>query len=87
MRQQFLERTNRLYSLIVKGPHKKQLVQQLLYCCVSIRCHSKDFTQPLSSSGKEYIQSNIGIYEIHCRDVLRCHDMHTKFHKDWFKYS
>jgi hypothetical protein len=25
------------------------------------------------------------IYEIHC--CLRWHDIHTKFHEDWFRYS
>jgi hypothetical protein len=28
-----------------------------------------------------------GVYEIHRSDVLRCHGVHTKFHKYWFKNS
>jgi hypothetical protein len=35
---------------------------------------------------------NIGItdgreYKLHRFDYLRCLDIHTKFHKDWFRYS
>jgi hypothetical protein len=28
-----------------------------------------------------------GIYEVCHWDGLRCHDIHTKFHKDWFRHS
>jgi hypothetical protein len=28
-----------------------------------------------------------GIYEIRHSEELRCHDTHTKFHKDWFRHS
>jgi hypothetical protein len=28
-----------------------------------------------------------GIYVVHHRDELRCHDTHTMFHKDWFRHS
>jgi hypothetical protein len=28
-----------------------------------------------------------GIYEVRRWDVLRCHDIYTKFHKYWFKHS
>jgi hypothetical protein len=31
-------KTDRLISLIRHGPHRKRLVQQVLYCCVCIRC-------------------------------------------------
>jgi hypothetical protein len=27
------------------------------------------------------------IYEVRRLEGLRCHDIHTKFHKDWFKCS
>jgi hypothetical protein len=27
------------------------------------------------------------IYELHHRDGVRCHDIHTKFHKDFFRHS
>jgi hypothetical protein len=29
----------------------------------------------------------LGIYELRRLDGVRCHDIHTKFNKDWFKYS
>jgi hypothetical protein len=28
-----------------------------------------------------------GIYEVYHWDGLRCHDIQTKFHKDWFRHS
>jgi uncharacterized membrane protein len=28
-----------------------------------------------------------GIYKVHRRDGLRWHDIHTKFHEDWFRHS
>jgi hypothetical protein len=28
-----------------------------------------------------------GIYEIHYWDELKCHDIHTDLHKDWFRHS
>jgi hypothetical protein len=26
-------------------------------------------------------------YEVHCRDGLRWHDIHTKFHEHWFRHA
>jgi hypothetical protein len=35
-----------------------------------------------------YTYTQIGdIYEVHRSDGTRCHDIHTKFHKDWFRNS
>jgi hypothetical protein len=28
-----------------------------------------------------------GIYEVRQWDRLRCHDIHTEFHKEWFRHS
>jgi hypothetical protein len=28
-----------------------------------------------------------GIYEVRRQDWLRFHDIHTKFHKNWFRHS
>jgi hypothetical protein len=28
-----------------------------------------------------------GFYYLHLWDELRCHDIHTKFHNDWFRHS
>jgi hypothetical protein len=28
-----------------------------------------------------------GIYKVRPSDGLKCHDIHTKFHKDWFRHS
>jgi hypothetical protein len=29
----------------------------------------------------------VGVYEVRRSDGLRCHDVHTRFHKDWFRHS
>jgi hypothetical protein len=29
----------------------------------------------------------IGIYDVRHWEGLRCRDMHTNFHKDWFRHS
>jgi hypothetical protein len=49
------------------------------------------FTEPLPSNDKGlHIQTHRlmgAIYEVHHSDGLRCHDIHTKSHKDWFRHS
>jgi hypothetical protein len=56
-----------------------------------IRCRSVIFTKPLHSNCKGiHIQTHTlmgRIYEVCCWYGLRCHDMHTKFHKNWFRHS
>jgi hypothetical protein len=27
-----------------------------------------------------------GFYKVYQQDGLHCHDMHTKFHEDWFRH-
>jgi hypothetical protein len=27
------------------------------------------------------------VYEVRCRDGLRCHDIHVKFNNDWFRHT
>jgi hypothetical protein len=41
---------------------------------------------PLPSKDRRDTQMG-GIYEVHHWDELRTHDIHTKFHKDWFTHS
>jgi hypothetical protein len=53
-----------------------------------ICCRRNVFTNPLPSN--MCIQRHRlmgGIYEVSCSDDLWCHDIHTKFHKDWFRDS
>jgi hypothetical protein len=50
IKQEVLERTNRLLSLIRHGPHWKRRVQQFLYCCVCIRYRGNLSTEPLPSN-------------------------------------
>jgi hypothetical protein len=49
------------------------------------------FTKPLPSNNRRlHIQTYrlMGdIYEVHHSDGLRCRDIHTKSHKDWFRHS
>jgi hypothetical protein len=72
-------------------PHRKRHVQQFSYCCVFIRFRGNVFTEPLPSNDTGiHIQAHIlmgGVHEVHCSDVLMCHDVHTKFHKDLLRHS
>jgi hypothetical protein len=58
---------------------------------VCIRCRGNVFTEPLPNNDRVmYIQTHRiigGTYEVRRRDALRCHDVHTKFHEDWFRHS
>jgi hypothetical protein len=81
--QEVLGRTA-YFPLIRHGPHTKRSVQ-FLYC-VGIRCRGNVFTEPLPSSDTHRHRLVGGIYEVHRWDGLRCHDIHTKFHKDWFRH-
>jgi hypothetical protein len=73
------------------GPHSKRRIQQFYYCCLCIPGHRNVFTQPLPSNDKRvHIQTQRlmgGIYELRRWDRLRCQDIYTKFHKDWFRHS
>jgi hypothetical protein len=72
-------------------PRRKRRVHQFLYCCSCIRCHGNVFTEPLPDNGMDVCirtHTLMGrIYEVHRWDGLRCHDIRTKFHKDWFSHS
>jgi hypothetical protein len=50
--QEVLGRNNRLLSLIRQGPHWKRSIQQLFYCCVSIRYRGNVSTEPLPSNDR-----------------------------------
>jgi hypothetical protein len=56
-----------------------------------IRCRGNVFTKSLPSNDRGiHIQTHRlmgGIYEIRRWDGLRCHDIYTKFHKDWLRPS
>jgi hypothetical protein len=49
------------------------------------------FTKPLPSNDRRDThtdtQTDGGIYEVCLWDWLRCHDRHTKFHKNWLRHS
>jgi hypothetical protein len=69
---------------------RMERVQQF-YVCACIRCRGDVFTEPLPSNDKR-IQMEThrlmgGIYELRRWDGLRCRNIHTEFHKDWFKHS
>jgi hypothetical protein len=67
------------FPLIWHGPHRKRYVQQLFYCCVCIRCRGNAF------NGRHRLMG--GIYKVRRWDPFRCHNMHTKFRKEWFRHS
>jgi hypothetical protein len=50
--QEVLGRTNSLFSLTWHGPHWKQPVQLLFYCCVCIHYRSNVSTDPLPSNDR-----------------------------------
>jgi hypothetical protein len=60
-------------------------------CCMYIRCRGNVFTEPLRSNAMGIrMQTHRlmrGIYEVRRWDGLRCHDIHTRFHKYWFRHS
>jgi hypothetical protein len=81
------QETNRLLPLKRHGPHRKRCVQQL-FCFIS--CRGNVFTKPLPSNDGGYAYRHRlmgGIYEVRRWDGLSCHDIHTKFNRDWLRHS
>jgi hypothetical protein len=74
------------FPLIRHGPYRTRCLQQYFYFCL----YSVSAV-PLPSNYKGiHIQTHRpmgGIYEVRRWDGLRCHDLHTKFHKDWVRHS
>jgi hypothetical protein len=89
--QGVLGRTDRLFSFIRHGPHRKRRVQKFFHCCTCIRCHCNVFTQPLPGNDRRiHIETHRlmgGIYEVRRWDGFSCHYIHTKFHNNWFSHS
>jgi hypothetical protein len=56
-----------------------------------IRCRGNVFTEPLPSTDMvRHVQTHRlmgGIYELRRSDGCRCHDIHIKFERDWFRDS
>jgi hypothetical protein len=79
------------FPFIWNRPNRERCVQQFCCCCTCICCHSNGFTKLLPSSDRGlYMQTHRlmgGMCELCHWDDLRCHDIHTKFHKDWFSHS
>jgi hypothetical protein len=89
--------------LIRHGTHRKLCLRQFFYCCMyslprerlPSRClpvkGGSQFTEPLPSNDRKvHIQtyrSMGGIYEVRRWEGPKCHDIRTKFHKDWFSHS
>jgi hypothetical protein len=88
-KQEVLGRANCLLSLIRHGPHWKRCVQQFFYCCVRVLYRGNIFTEPLPSNDRGiHIQTDRrDFFKLGRWDWLRCRDIHTKFHKDWFRHS
>jgi hypothetical protein len=50
----------------------------------------RHFTVPLPGNDRRGTHTHRlmgGVYEMQRWDGLRCHDIHTEFHKDWFRHS
>jgi hypothetical protein len=99
--KKFWDNFKSLLSLIRHGPLRKWCVPQF-YCCVCIRCRRQFFTEKLPTNDKGFSLSRClasireytyrhrlmrGIYEVWRWDGIRCHDVHTRFLKDWFRHS
>jgi hypothetical protein len=88
-RQEVLRRANRLLSFIRHGLHRRRRVKQF-YLCVCIRWCGNVFTyRCLATIGETHTdtQTDREVYEISSWDGLRCHNIQTKFHEDWFRHS
>jgi hypothetical protein len=85
IKNKFREDLIAYFPLILHGPHRKLRAQQ--FCCVSISSRGDVFTEPMASNDRERQRLMGGIYEVRRWDVLRCHGIHTKFIKDWFRHS
>jgi hypothetical protein len=63
--------------------------------CLPSRCLARKdgYNLPilcLATIGRTHTQTHglmEGIYEVHRWDGIRCHDIYTKGHKDWFRHS
>jgi hypothetical protein len=75
------------------GGHKdthRHTCPTILFLCIFVAARMCLPIHCLATKGRIHIQTHRlmgGIYEEHRWDWFRCHYMHTKFHKDWFKYS
>jgi hypothetical protein len=76
--KKFWEELIAYFPLIRYGPHRKDASINVL-------------TQPLPRNDRKmHIQTHGligGIYEVRRSDWFRCHDVRTKFHKNWFRQS
>jgi hypothetical protein len=72
-------RKNNYFSeeLIAYFPYRNRRVQQLFYFCVCIVCRVSVFTETLPNH-------NWRIHIDKQSDGSRCHNIYSKFHKDWF---
>jgi hypothetical protein len=90
-KRSFVEELITCFPLIRHWPYgRKWPVRRYFYCCVCIRCSRIVFTKPLPNNGSgANIQKHRlmrRIYDVRRWDGLRCHNIHTKFNKDWFRH-
>jgi hypothetical protein len=88
-KQEVPGRTNRVFTFIRNGPHRKRYVQHFFYCCVFVAAVTFLASRCLATIGwYAYRHSLKGrIYEIRHWDGLRRNNMYTKFHKYWLSES
>jgi hypothetical protein len=75
--------------LIWHGPHRKRRVQRFFYSCMCIRYRGNVFIDllPVNICLHTHTHGLIGaIYEVRRWDGLKCHDIHTKFHRYCFRH-
>jgi hypothetical protein len=71
--------------LIRHGLHRKRHVQLFFYYCVCICSGDKFLPSRCLATCKHRLVG--GINGVRLSYGLRCHDIHTKFHKHWFRHS
>jgi hypothetical protein len=83
----FLEEVMDFHPLIQHGPHrKKKCAQQFLYCVFIAAVTFLPSRCPATIVRYTYSHTDwwegIMKYDV---ETLKCHDVHTKFHKDWLR--
>jgi hypothetical protein len=84
--KKFWEELITYFPLVRHGSHRRRRVKQFFYCCVCIRCHGNFFIELLPIKGRSDAGTNTQADEVRLSDGLKCHNLRTEFHKDWFTH-
>jgi hypothetical protein len=82
--------THRLSFDMTRSAQKTTCPSIIQLLCVFFAAETCSPSRCLATIGRIHIQTHRlmrRMYEARLWDGLRCHDMHTKFHKYWFRHS